>query len=197
MLLARLAGGFQAPLVKAAGLFSAFTRNFAYGIKAYVDQRVAGGETMPEPEAGSRARPRRAERPTEPSPGRSRSDQEKHHRVREHERRASVRGRGIPGRSERGRRDGELTMATMSTTDLLDVFKNMTVLELNDFLKAFEEEFGVTAAAPGRGRGRWWRAVAAARLPPRSRTSSTSSSSPRATRRSRSSRRSGRSRASG
>ena len=39
-------------------------------------------------------------------------------------------------------------MATMTTTDLLDVFKNMTVLELNDFLKAFEEEFGVTAAAP-------------------------------------------------
>jgi len=36
----------------------------------------------------------------------------------------------------------------MTTTDLLDVFKNMTVLELNDFLKAFEEEFGVTAAAP-------------------------------------------------
>jgi large subunit ribosomal protein L7/L12 len=37
-------------------------------------------------------------------------------------------------------------MATMSTADLLDVFKNMTVLELNDFLKAFEDEFGVTAA---------------------------------------------------
>ena len=36
----------------------------------------------------------------------------------------------------------------MSTSELLDVFKNMTVLELNDFLKAFEEEFGVTAAAP-------------------------------------------------
>ena len=35
-----------------------------------------------------------------------------------------------------------------STTELLDVFKNMTVLELNEFLKAFEEEFGVTAAAP-------------------------------------------------
>ena len=39
-------------------------------------------------------------------------------------------------------------MATMSKEDLLEVFKNMTVLELNDFLKAFEEEFGVTAAAP-------------------------------------------------
>jgi large subunit ribosomal protein L7/L12 len=39
-------------------------------------------------------------------------------------------------------------MATMSKEDLLEVFKNMTVLELNEFLKAFEEEFGVTAAAP-------------------------------------------------
>jgi len=39
-------------------------------------------------------------------------------------------------------------MATMTTEELLDVFKNMSVLELNDFLKAFEEEFGVTAAAP-------------------------------------------------
>jgi large subunit ribosomal protein L7/L12 len=39
-------------------------------------------------------------------------------------------------------------MATPSTTELLDMFKSMTVLELNEFLKAFEEEFGVTAAAP-------------------------------------------------
>ena len=39
-------------------------------------------------------------------------------------------------------------MATMTTDELLDVFKNMTVLELNEFLKAFEEEFDVTAAAP-------------------------------------------------
>jgi large subunit ribosomal protein L7/L12 len=40
-------------------------------------------------------------------------------------------------------------MATkLNTEELLDVFKNMTLLELNDFLKAFEEEFGVTAAAP-------------------------------------------------
>jgi len=49
VLLARLAGGFQAPLVKAAGLFQAFTRNFAYGIKAYVDQRVEGGEALEVP----------------------------------------------------------------------------------------------------------------------------------------------------
>ena len=36
----------------------------------------------------------------------------------------------------------------ISTEELLEQFKSMTVLELNDFLKAFEEEFGVTAAAP-------------------------------------------------
>lgn len=47
VLLARLAGGFQAPLVKAAGLFQAFTRNMAYGIKALIDQRVEAGEAAP------------------------------------------------------------------------------------------------------------------------------------------------------
>ena len=41
VLLARLAGGFQAPLVKAAGLFQAFTRNFAYGVRALIDERAA------------------------------------------------------------------------------------------------------------------------------------------------------------
>jgi large subunit ribosomal protein L10 len=39
VLLAIIAGGFQAPLVKAAGLFQAFTRNFAYGVQALIDQR--------------------------------------------------------------------------------------------------------------------------------------------------------------
>jgi large subunit ribosomal protein L7/L12 len=39
-------------------------------------------------------------------------------------------------------------MAQMSTTELLDVFKNMSVLELNDVLRAFAAEFGVAAAAP-------------------------------------------------
>jgi large subunit ribosomal protein L10 len=55
VLLARLAGGFQAPLTKAAGLFQAFTRNFAYAVLAYVDQRVAGGETADAPAAEAAA----------------------------------------------------------------------------------------------------------------------------------------------
>jgi large subunit ribosomal protein L7/L12 len=40
-------------------------------------------------------------------------------------------------------------MATkMSTPDLLEVFEQMTVLELKEFLDAFEDRFEVTAAAP-------------------------------------------------
>jgi len=39
-------------------------------------------------------------------------------------------------------------MAKMKTDDLLGAFEEMTVLELSEFLKAFEEKFDVTAAAP-------------------------------------------------
>ena len=46
-LLAILAGGFQAPLTKAAGLFQAFTRNFAYGVQALIDQRAASEPPAP------------------------------------------------------------------------------------------------------------------------------------------------------
>ena len=39
-------------------------------------------------------------------------------------------------------------MAKLSTDELLDTFKEMTLLELSDFVKQFEETFDVTAAAP-------------------------------------------------
>ncbi len=39
-------------------------------------------------------------------------------------------------------------MAKLSTDELLDAFKEMTLLELSEFVKKFEEEFDVTAAAP-------------------------------------------------
>src|SRR4029077_9296818 len=53
VLLAKLAGGFQAPLVKAAGLFSAFTRNFAYALKAYIDTKPPEESPSPAPEGES------------------------------------------------------------------------------------------------------------------------------------------------
>ena len=39
-------------------------------------------------------------------------------------------------------------MAKLSTDDLLDAFKEMTLLELSDFVKKFEDAFDVKAAAP-------------------------------------------------
>ncbi|MDP4668428.1 MAG: 50S ribosomal protein L7/L12 [Candidatus Nanopelagicales bacterium] len=39
-------------------------------------------------------------------------------------------------------------MAKIATDDLLSAFKEMTLIELADFVKMFEETFGVTAAAP-------------------------------------------------
>ena len=53
VLLARLAGGFAAPLQQMAGLLAAIPRNFAYGLKALVDKRGGAGEAeaAPSPES--------------------------------------------------------------------------------------------------------------------------------------------------
>ena len=56
--------------------------------------------------------------------------------------------------------EGNATMAKLSTDELLDAFKEMTLLELSEFVKQFEDTFGVTAAAPvaaaaARRRRRW------------------------------------------
>ena len=39
-------------------------------------------------------------------------------------------------------------MAKLSTVELIDAFKELTLIELSDFVKAFEETFDVVAAAP-------------------------------------------------
>jgi len=39
-------------------------------------------------------------------------------------------------------------MAKLSKSDLLEAFKEMTLIELSEFVKEFEDTFGVTAAAP-------------------------------------------------
>ena len=50
VLLAQLAGGFQAPLVKLAGLLQALPRNFAYGLQALIDVRDADSGDDPQSE---------------------------------------------------------------------------------------------------------------------------------------------------
>ncbi len=47
VLLARLAGALAAPMQQMAGLLQALPRNMAYGISALIEQRQAGGETLP------------------------------------------------------------------------------------------------------------------------------------------------------
>jgi len=48
--------------------------------------------------------------------------------------------------AEQKRKDA--TMAKLSTDELLDAFKELTLIELSEFVKQFEDTFGVTAAAP-------------------------------------------------
>jgi large subunit ribosomal protein L7/L12 len=43
---------------------------------------------------------------------------------------------------------GQAIMAKLTTDELLDAFKELTLIELSEFVKAFEDTFGVTAAAP-------------------------------------------------
>jgi large subunit ribosomal protein L10 len=71
VMLTQIAGLFQQPLTRAAGLFQAFTRNFAYGVQALIDQRVAGGEAVPEApaeEAPAEEAPAEAAAPAEEAP---------------------------------------------------------------------------------------------------------------------------------
>jgi large subunit ribosomal protein L7/L12 len=44
--------------------------------------------------------------------------------------------------------EGKAIMAKLSSDELLDAFKELTLIELSDFVKKFEETFEVTAAAP-------------------------------------------------
>jgi large subunit ribosomal protein L10 len=55
VLLAQIAGAFQAPLVKLAGLLQALPRNFAYGLKALIDERGGAPGTPQEDGAPSTA----------------------------------------------------------------------------------------------------------------------------------------------
>jgi large subunit ribosomal protein L10 len=49
VLLAKLAGGFAAPMQQFAGLLQALPRNFAYGLSALIDKGAAGPQDAPTP----------------------------------------------------------------------------------------------------------------------------------------------------
>ena len=102
VLLAKLAGGMQAPVGTLAGLFAAPLRNLGYALQQVADQKAR--RTL--------APSRRPIRPPTQTPRR------------------------------------RSPMAVLTQDDLLEAIDKMTVLELSEFIKRFEERYGVTAAAP-------------------------------------------------
>ena len=158
-----------------AGLLQALPRNFAYGLEALIEQGGApgaparrAGQPAEAPDAergrGSSRRGRRtteAEAPAEAAPApRRRDPPPRRHRTR------ATKPAAEPTRSRDRRRGrccghphgGKLIMATKE--EILDSIAGMSVLELSELLKDFEEKFGVTAAAPvavAAGPRRWRR----------------------------------------
>ncbi len=61
VLLARFAGALAAPMQQMAGLLQALPRNMAYGLSALIEQREAGGETLPAEETAAPAAEAEAE----------------------------------------------------------------------------------------------------------------------------------------
>ena len=165
VLLAKLAGAMKANLSKAAGLFNAPASQVARLAAALQEKRAAEApaEAAAAP-AAEAPRPRRSrpKLPRKPPPR--------------------------PPNKPRINQEGTHTMSKLSTDELLDAFKELTLLELSEFVKKFEETFEVTAAAPVAVAAAGPAAVARPPRPLRSSRSSTSSSRPPATRRSASSR---------
>ena len=192
VLLAKLAGALAAPMVQLAGLLEALPRNFAYGLQGphRPAGRRAGGSAGRRACCRTRSRPRPPRpTPTTDEPPTEEAPTEEPDRRGRHHRRPPV-AEEAPAEEPR-RRHHHGGVSTMPTKeDILDSIANMTVLELSELLKDFEEKFGVTAAAPVAVAAAAPAAVAVARPRPRRRRTSSTSSSPRpATRRSRSSRR--------
>ena len=143
VLLAKLAGAMNGNLSKAASLFQAPLSQAARAV---------------ERAAARRRRRTRPCSPVAPAPGTRRSPRHAARRGRRTCGRRDTRARGHRPRttSDAPKPDdpssrtskGKPDMAKISTDDLLESFKEMTLLELSEFVKQFEETFGVTAAAP-------------------------------------------------
>jgi large subunit ribosomal protein L10 len=131
VLLAKLAGAMKASLAGAAATFNALPAQLARLLAALEEKRAAeGAGGPPDPARRLPAMPRQP-RPT-PRPMRPDDVPES--------------PAGLNRHTERNGRGS--TMAKLSADDLLDAFKEMTLIELSEFVKQFEETFDVKAAAP-------------------------------------------------
>ena len=173
VLLARLAGALAAPMQQMAGLLQALPRNMAYGISALIEQRAGrrgdaarrGGPVAEEAAVDRRGRRRRAEPPQTSSRSRTgRSGDCPRPRRTGGGRRGGRGGTRGGGPRRRGLRVVQINtnrtnkdrskerkarqMATLTKEEILDGIAELSVIQLSELLKDFEERFGVTAAAP-------------------------------------------------
>ncbi len=164
VLLAQLAGAIAAPLRQLAGLMQALPRNLAYGLSALLEERggrppaeaAAPADSEPEAPAAEAEAP---EATAEAGATETFAADSPERRARTRSRRGRLRRarshRGLTGRpplrpdTNRAIQRSRATMATkISKDDILEGIANLSVLELSELLKEFEEKFGVTAAAP-------------------------------------------------
>ncbi len=177
VLLARLAGALAAPMQQLAGLLQALPRNMAYGLSALVEQRQAGGEVLPAEEAASteeapatdevaapaeaeaaRRRPTLPPRPKTDAAARRKRLLRQSRRSPPHRPRTRQRRRPQPKthpsnrpnqtQQDRSKERKARQMATLTKEEILDGIAELSVIQLSELLKDFEEKFGVTAAAP-------------------------------------------------
>ena len=170
VLLARSPAAWPPRCRQFAGLLQALPRNLAYGLKALIDQQGGVPEAGRARARGGRARGRRTRgrggRGTpSPRPPTTRGSRTRGRRSRSRQPTPKPPHRAADAAEAAGRDrartrtpGGAVTMATKE--EILDAIAGMTVLELSELLKDFEERFGVTAAAPvaaaaGRRRRRW------------------------------------------
>jgi large subunit ribosomal protein L10 len=170
VLLARFAGALSAPLQQFAGLLQALPRNLAYGLSALLEQRC-GAPAAPEGAAGEAPaetdtvveEPEAEPAGTGEAAGPDAEDAGAPSRRPRHRRRMpSRRTPGSPTRAptpvdrrdarhrgwDPGGKEGQDMAGTLTREQILDGIAELSVLELSELLKEFEERFGVTAAAP-------------------------------------------------
>ena len=136
VLLAKLAGALKALPTRAAGLFQAPLSQMARLAKALEEKKPADAAPAADASAdASTEAPRRRRVPTPPQAPPTELPPS---------RRSNTTDRRLIRRRKKGRQSWRSSALTSCST----AFKEMTLLELSDFVKQFEETFDVTAAAP-------------------------------------------------
>ncbi len=136
VMLSKIAGMLKSEMSRAAATFVGAQSKFLGVLEAY-KAKLPAEEAAAEPSAEEAA--------DEPPPRTARTRKRPERGSRGERRERSTRGGGCGRRGGHDR--GGVGMAKLSNDDLLDKFKEMTLLELSEFIKQFEETFDVTAAA--------------------------------------------------